>query len=153
MELSEDEELWAEMRQFWSDDEEGGDLNRAHWKRLRRGQQRGSRGPGRAPRAVGAGRQRHTVITHYNAVTQVPFMLSRHTICGAQDSFNELAKVKQTPAIIESKSPQRMAPSPLCTNLVCIYWLKKWEVQIRALLASLHAMRVLDQDLPAHLMS
>lgn len=97
MELSEDEELWAEMRQFWSDDEEGGDLNRAHWKRLRRGQQRGSRGPGRAPRAAGAGRQRHTVITHYNAVTQVPFMLSRRTICGAQDTFNEIGQGRADP--------------------------------------------------------
>ncbi|BDA48164.1 hypothetical protein COCOBI_11-4240 [Coccomyxa sp. Obi] len=70
MELSEDEELWAEMRQFWSDDEDDGDVNRSHWKRLRRGQLRGSRGPGRAPRAAGAGKQRHNVITHYNAVTQ-----------------------------------------------------------------------------------
>lgn len=77
MELSEDEELWAEMRQFWSDEEDDGDVNRTHWKRLRRGQQRsGSR---RAPRAPGAGRQRHSVITHYNAVTQVPCLESRCT--------------------------------------------------------------------------
>ena len=71
MELSEDEELWAEMRQFWSDDEDDGDVNRSHWKRLRRGQLRGSRGPGRTARAAGGSKQRHNVITHYNAVTQV----------------------------------------------------------------------------------
>lgn len=78
MELSEDEELWAEMRQFWSDDEGDGDVNRTHWKQLRRGQLRSSRGPGRAPRAAGTGRQRHSVVTHYNAVTQVPLLCSRH---------------------------------------------------------------------------
>ena len=74
VELSSDDELWAEMREFWSDEEDGaGGQNRAHWKRLRRGASgaRRARVPG-LPRSSGQGRApRHAVITHYNAVTQV----------------------------------------------------------------------------------
>ena len=70
-ELSEDEDLWAEMREFWSDGEEVDGVSRAPARRARKG----PRKP-RAPGQLRGGGQaysklRHQIVTHYNAVTQV----------------------------------------------------------------------------------
>ncbi len=46
---------------------------REHWRRLRRGGGAGKEGQRRprGPRALsGAGKPRHSVVTHYNAITQ-----------------------------------------------------------------------------------
>ena len=69
-ELSEDEDLWAGMREFWSDGEELDGLGRAPARRARKGPRR-QRGPNQ-PRAGGLGHSklRHQIVTHYNAVTQ-----------------------------------------------------------------------------------
>ncbi len=70
-ELSEDEDLWAEMREFWSDGEELEGLRKAPARRARK-EPRRQRGPNQ-PRTGGLGHSklRHQIVTHYNAVTQV----------------------------------------------------------------------------------
>ncbi|CAL5228471.1 g11612 [Coccomyxa viridis] len=69
-ELSEDEDLWAEMREFWSDGEELEGLRKAPARRARK-EPRRQRGPNQ-PRTGGLGHSklRHQIVTHYNAVTQ-----------------------------------------------------------------------------------
>lgn len=70
-ELSEDEDLWAEMREFWSDGEELDGVGRAPTRRARKGPRK-PRAPGQ-PRGGGQAysKLRHQIVTHYNAVTQV----------------------------------------------------------------------------------
>ena len=70
-ELSEDEDLWAEMREFWSDGEEVDGVGRAPARRARKGPRK-PRAPGQ-PRGGGQAysKLRHQIVTHYNAVTQV----------------------------------------------------------------------------------
>lgn len=69
-ELSEDEDLWAGMREFWSDEEELDGPSRAPARRARKGPRK-PRGPNQ-PRTGGLSQSklRHQIVTHYNAVTQ-----------------------------------------------------------------------------------
>ena len=68
--MSEDEDLWAEMREFWSDGEELDGSSRAPARRARKGPRK-QRGP-HQPRTGGLSQSklRHQIVTHYNAVTQ-----------------------------------------------------------------------------------
>lgn len=58
---SDDEDLWSELRDFWSDDEDAGEAGK---------RRRAARTGQRAPRASGAAKPRHHIVTHYNTVTQ-----------------------------------------------------------------------------------
>ena len=73
-ELSEDEDLWAEMKEFWSDVEDMGDGQTARGpaRRVRRAGAAAGAGPKRqrGPNGLGPSKLRHQIVTHYNAVTQ-----------------------------------------------------------------------------------
>ncbi|KAK9840812.1 hypothetical protein WJX81_006676 [Elliptochloris bilobata] len=59
--LSDDEDLWGEVQDFWSDDEGAGEPGK---------RRRAARGTPRPLRAGGPAKPRHHIVTHYNTVTQ-----------------------------------------------------------------------------------
>ena len=63
--FSDEDDLWGEVQDFWSDDEEEAGKRR-----------RAARGALRPPRPGGPAKLRHHIVTHYNTVTQVGMAVS-----------------------------------------------------------------------------
>ena len=66
--FSDEDDLWGEVQDFWSDDEEEPGKRR-----------RAARGALRPPRPSGPAKLRHHIVTHYNTVTQVGMTMSHWT--------------------------------------------------------------------------
>ena len=71
--FSDEEDLWGEVQDFWSDDEDEPGKRR-----------RAARGAPRPPRPGGPAKLRHHVVTHYNTVTQVGHILPAQNQTGLE---------------------------------------------------------------------
>lgn len=71
-----DDELWGDLRGFWSDEDDQDFAD--HWKKLKKHRKGPStnRGPGKTSRSA-SNKVTHEIVTHYNSVTQV-IPLSEH---------------------------------------------------------------------------
>ena len=77
---SDEDGLWADVKGFWSDGDEGGEGEAGqHWRKARKARRRAERSVRglRLPRA----RARADFVTHYNTLTQVLHSLRQNHKC------------------------------------------------------------------------